>query len=734
MATEIVYNYVDLRTCGSVCKSFRRVFDKAYFKIKKISNTTAITIEDCTTISFLELNYYTLTFTVYPKGCPMANLPINLEQVVVDPGTVLTITQGLNTITISGVIPIGTKLKIYTNPLLLDYFECIQLVGTLGVSNVAAETNKITQYDINTKIRYIPSTPSVLSLLPLVPYPLPGVNPLLPAQYPVTVPTAIFPWTEAIIPWEQNQPFPVGPGLIITPPSPIPPLNPPYMDGYVDQYDKKESVPKSVIFYIGFDSEQVPVRAEAWTLFLTNFADRGYSDSNNNASPLTGNIAGPGALNDIINNIDTTNLKPGFLVVSDTLGFIQPGTQILSVGINTITLTVPTTYAGVGPSPLDTFTIVTPEWMYANYQKKVYMNALSLDKLQFYIPKIKAFANRSFTEASTYDKPLTSSFQANVVLFFLTMHIGYQDYPDYVIKWFSDFIKFVGIGDPSNPERAELLMYGNTTAPSIFEYFREKNIEVVANADKSTIAYWWAQAGLSAEALVFECVHNIVAFSQFSNVLYSVVYAGLHPVNPLSPLLPQYKNFLTEYRNAVTSNDKLNVVRESYRILVPNSVSFSLVKPVVPDVNVIKSRHFHQSIMVSNQPVPQVAQATSYFTYNPTQYNADFNTNLDNLVGLPIVTDILTASVTSELDQETVIDESTSPIRPIVPIFPKPIYAPFGLGYRRCAGEMLVYLVTEELFEIFSTVDFEERAGTFPLISIAPFKRVLDNIFVKQIV
>ncbi len=659
MSIPIVYDNVKLHTCGPVKKSFKCIDNKAYFKIKKVCPTTAITIEDCITINFTELNYYNLTFTVYPKGCPMVNIPISLEEVVSFPGTVLTVTQGPNTITIVGVIPVGTKLRIYTNPKLLMYFECIQLCGVLGVSNIADETAAITLYDTNTKIRYVPTTPVVQSLLPPIPYPAPGVNPLLPEQYPVTSPTAVFPWTEAIIPWEQNQPFPTaGLPLIITPPSVVP-GTPPYIDGYADQYDKKESVPKSVIFYIGFDSELVAPKSEAWTLFLTNFEDRGYAG-------------------------DTT-LPP------------------------------------------------TDEWILANYQKKVYMNALSLDKLQFYIPKIEAFVNKSFAEATAYDKPLTSSFQANVVLFFLTIHIGSQDFPEYVIKYFADFIKFVGIGDPTNPERAELLMYGNTTAPSIFEYFREKNIEVLANADTSCIAYWWSQAGLSSDALVFECVHNIVAFSQFSNVLYSVVYAGLHPINPLSPLLPQYKNFLVEYANAVTSNDKLNVVRESYRILAPNSVSFSLVKPVVPDVNVIKARHSHQSIMIINQPVSPSLQAGSYFTYNPTQYNTDFNTNLDNLVGLPVVTDVLAASATSPLDQETVVDISTSPVRPIVPIFAKPIYAPFGLGYRRCAGEMFTYLVTEKLFEKFSTTTFEERVGTYPLVSIAPFKRVTDNIFVKQL-
>ena len=142
MSIPIVYDYIKLNSCGSICKTFKQVScDQAYFKIKKVyPSTTDITIIDRITIQFNKLNYYTLTFTVYPKGCPMATMPIYLEQVVTFPSTVLTIIEGPNTITISGVIPVGTQFRIYTNPKLLDYFECIELCGVLGISNIADET------------------------------------------------------------------------------------------------------------------------------------------------------------------------------------------------------------------------------------------------------------------------------------------------------------------------------------------------------------------------------------------------------------------------------------------------------------------------------------------------------------------------------------------------------------------------------------------------------------------
>ena len=659
MSIPVVYEYINLHTDSITSKSFKIVGDKAYFKIKKVEPATpAITINNKTLIYFNQPNIYKLTFTAYPQGCPFATLPIDLE-IVDNPtpaGLSITVTKGPNTISIYGEITHDESFRIYTDPKLLRYFEAIELVGTLGISNWVEVGNQIGFFDAITKARFLSHTPDAISLTPFIPYPPPDENPFLPPQYPN--PADIFPWKEAIIPWKKNQPFPAGgsPAPIITPPVPSSP-NPPY--AYNDQYDKFRSVPDSVVLYLGFDAEQVQPDSPSWTIFLTNFEDRGYS----------------------------------------------------------------------GDSTL-------PKWKLANYQKKTYMSALSLDKLQFYIPKIDAFVNESFADTTIYAKPFTSSFQSNVIQFFLRIHIGDQDFPERIVKYFKEFVEFVGIGTPFDPTINDKLLFGNLTSPEVFEYFRVKNIEVNANADKSCIAYWWAQAGLSSESLVFECVHNIVAFSQFTNTLYSIVYAALHPDNPLGPTLPAFPNFFAKYKAAATSNEKLNVVRESFRLLVPNSSSISLVKPVVPDPdgNLIKSRHNHQQIMIENSSttVPTPSQIANYFTYDTTKY-ASFSTNLDNLVGLPVVTNVLASTTTTSLDQETVVDTSTTPVRPTVPIFPKPTFCSFGLGYRRCAGETFVYLVTQKLIEKFATVDFEDRPGTFPLVPIAPFKQVPDSIFVKNL-
>lgn len=652
---------VQVYSNGSIREVFTVDCDKAYLNIQELCydrsdrHDKSISIAKPDGLKFNVLNAYTIKLTLYPEGCPIAQLVLNLEVPTPDPLLTLDVSQGLNSITVVGsTVPVGTVLRFWVDANLLRYFKCVKLAGTIEISPAGAEMNAIVERDNHNKVSYISSRPPLFCLTPPLPFPPPGVNPILPDQYPQS--DSVFPWTEALIPWEKNQEFPTGPDVIITPPEPVPPI-PPYVDGYNDQYDKIRSIPDGVLFYLGYDALAVNPKQEDWTLFLRNFADRGYARQNPEQA----------------------------------------------------------------------------EWEIANFAKKQYMDAVSIDKLQFYLEKIDAFVKTAYTEVVANGKPLVSSFRQNVLLFFLRIHIGEREYPEYVINYFNRFIDFISIGNGNLPEAKELLLYGNQIAPQVFEFFDEAVIDVVAKEDKSSIAYWWNLAGMSSKALLFESQHDIAAFGQFTNVLYSIIYAAIHPVNPLNPSLPQYPNFFEKYREAVTGADKLNVVRESFRILAPNTTSFSRVNP--EDQPSRLAFHLHQQIMIENNPFnpsipipPQTQQLISYFTYNPDQYNANFRTDLNGLEGLPVNNEFLDFLKTTPLDQETVVDIS----RPTIPIFSKPTYAPFGLGYRRCAGENLVYLVVEKLLNYFSQAQYEFRTGVYPPVFIAAFKAVPDNIFAIQ--
>lgn len=690
------------KKCHNSCDGPRCESNVTYIKIDKCYNNEIFKLSKHGELEIKLLNIYNITFSTYANVCPYSpqqHLPINVEYDKELKGLEISVTVTNNSFNIYGVIPAGAVFRLYTQCRLTKYFECAQIVGSIGHSNAIDTLEAAQLYTINRKIRYIPQISPFLSLVPTIAFPLPPPAPdsnyQLQEQYPYK--GAIFPWEIAVIPWKIDQAIPLQPNynpppIIVNSNLPPNPLPPPVINGYDDNYEKFRSIGDTILFYIGLDGATIDKLDPRVSVFVTNFEDRGYSGEKDE-----------------------------------------------------------------------------PFWKRTNYKHKTYMAALSVDKLQFYQEKIQLFINTAFDDVTTYGLPLISSFQKNLILFFLRIHVGGQDFPDYVIRYFSEFVDFIGSNtispDPNNPKFIkgnQQLLFGNMTAPCIFEYFRQKNIEVNANKDETTLMYWWAQAGLSSESLVTEVVHNIIAFSQFTNVIFSTVWVVLNPNNPLNPqLLPKYPNFFNKYKEACGGEQKLNVVRELFRILVPNSSSFSNVIPKIPDPNLndIQSRHLHQSIMISNVPVPnplpppfdtlpvpgptpqeialqrrQAYQAYVYFTYNPNQYLG--NSTLDNLDKYKVVDDFTKTLQTSTRDQETVVDITTRETEYIIPIFPKPTYTPFGLGYRRCPGEIMVYNVVEVMLEKFRQADFEIRPidPNLPLVSIAPFKQVPDNIFVKRLI
>lgn len=284
------------------------------------------------------------------------------------------------------------------------------------------------------------------------------------------------------------------------------------------------------------------------------------------------------------------------------------------------------------------------EWENGNYLKKQYVSSISSDKLQFYDRKIKDFANVSYTDVVINRLPLISSFKRNVILFFLDIHIGKHEYPDYVVDYFDGFTNLIGIGNPNNEDLVNLLLKGNYNFQKVFEYFESKLTFIIDTKDKTCIAYWFAQSGFPRRTLVAECIHNVVAFSQFAHTLYSVIYTSINPTNPLSENLPSYPNFLKLFKEA-SSSERLNVIREAFRLTVPNSVSFSTYNG---DAS-LQTRHNHLEIMVQNNPGANITQKQfSYFTYKPNMYD-DFIGNFDNIYDIEVVPDLLDAVKTSKL-------------------------------------------------------------------------------------
>jgi hypothetical protein len=419
------------------------------------------------------------------------------------------------------------------------------------------------------------------------------------------------------------------------------------------------------------------------------------------------------------------------------------------------------------------------------------MSALTCDKMPYYAEKIDTMLNEAYTRFTVNHEPVLSTFKQCLIRFFLNIHIGEDNYPDYVIEYFSTFIDIIGFGDPQRPGRNEAMVRGNYLAPRVKAYFEERKIIVVQNKDKSCIAYYWNEAGLPSQSLLIECVHNIVAFSQYNNTLYRLIADKLwksdpypYPPPPSNPppfggpppsrgtvpywypmppiplkiaIPPLYDvgpvDFFDKLANAPTADDKLNVVREVYRLLAPNTNAFSKLETGNVNDPPTQNRLIWQQVMILNQTVPALPsppypdqntlKTLSFFSYNPDQYNADFKTSVlggCNPAPAPLPeenfnpADLFEISPTDNdpvYDDGTVLEKSNPKL---FPVFDKPLYLPFGMGYRRCAGETLNMFFTEKMIARFADLSFEVRELPSPpdytlYQTLGPFTAVPNNIY-----
>lgn len=374
-----------------------------------------------------------------------------------------------------------------------------------------------------------------------------------------------------------------------------------------------------------------------------------------------------------------------------------------------------------------------------NYRKRVYMSALTMAQLPLYKEKTDSFINEFFAAITTYERPVLSAFRESLIRYFLSIHVGVDDYPQEIVDYFNIFVDVVGFGDPNRPGRDDAMIFGNVTTPAVRSYFASRVTRIIETDDKSTMIYHWHRGGLDNDGIVMEAIHNIIAFSQFNNLVYLAIRDKISGTPVPSPPLPvpaiSY-DFFGKMLTAPTENEKLNVVREAYRLLTPNNTFFSLIRQTVPDIPStspqLNSRQLPKLMMIQADQMI----AKNYFLYDTSRY-VDYSTNFSESTPLPAsslidVENPATNFVKSPVDNETVL---TNTNLKMVPVYPRPNYCPFGLGYRRCPGEIFACFVTQKVISRLAPLAgrFAFRTGDYPLITLAPFSAVPDNVFVTPL-
>ena len=407
-----------------------------------------------------------------------------------------------------------------------------------------------------------------------------------------------------------------------------------------------------------------------------------------------------------------------------------------------------------------------------NRLKKQYMTALTCDKIHFYEPKIQAAVDKFVGDITQDGKPLMSSFyQHNLELYF-DLHLdGPTGHPEYVTEYVELFMQLLHVdGDNYVQTRRDDWTRLTCLVPYVEDYFAERRQHILENNIQSTFVYWWDDAGIPVESVLFEAVHNILAWGQFAAALFQVLRAKLEGYiaieNVIDGLILDKKvDLIAKLGAASDFQERLDVAREAFRLLVPTQFVMSRVntKPEGEDVKVLQDEDFEHT---KSLLLPYFVQVLNdgynplFLTTKVAEYNTDRYRDFQPATACPFASgQFLNSSnldeefIASSVDGETIVPASHADYFPVFPTGRKPFlglgeingpkYCPFGLGYRRCPAEIFNLFYLQTILDGLAGLDFtiegnrslfdEPGPGEEGFDEAVPggLNRLLDVIFVK---
>lgn len=129
-----------------------------------------------------------------------------------------------------------------------------------------------------------------------------------------------------------------------------------------------------------------------------------------------------------------------------------------------------------------------------NLDKRKYISALTCDKLTFYEDKIDNLFQQTIDFLTENpDEPFLSTWYRQIEPFFLDIHLGAVDHPDFVKRYFDlAFRAIAGIlsGCPGEEDLTEAYCLAKEVKP----YVEQRLNAILEEGDKSTFLFWWNEA------------------------------------------------------------------------------------------------------------------------------------------------------------------------------------------------------------------------------------------------
>ena len=380
-----------------------------------------------------------------------------------------------------------------------------------------------------------------------------------------------------------------------------------------------------------------------------------------------------------------------------------------------------------------------------NLLKKQYMSALTCDKMPLYEKKIRKMLQQFAGDITSRGAPVLSTWRDAVFELYFSLHFGDTEVPSFVKNWVDDIatqLAFQINGGSTRSGNRERSLRNYCVYPAVNAWIEERRLAILDKDDTSTFIYWWDKAGVAPVSVVFEAAHNVVAFSQFVNTLFLLVRGQLQNVIGIKNMYSFLQgdaqigsiDFFEKYSEAITDNEKLDVTREAFRLLLPNFLTYSYPDLTEESSNAGKritdsdfsfdeSFHFHILIQAMNDEYSVQDGSTKAGTYDTSRYS-DFQPPPANRCPYMQAQQFNVEDFgTSEIDGERIVPKSHQEYFPVfasgaldsqdLVVKGGPKYCPFGLGYRKCPAELFNSFFLEKMLDALSDVVFSTDGNLF---------------------
>jgi hypothetical protein len=354
-----------------------------------------------------------------------------------------------------------------------------------------------------------------------------------------------------------------------------------------------------------------------------------------------------------------------------------------------------------------------------NERKRIYMTATTPDLIDSkYRPKFQRFYERLFSDANA-NTPLMQHYFTYYYDLYWDLHVGAtgDEVPEAAKKFAAGFNTVLGYYYPTEEIVRDNYMQARNAREGLKAWLDTRVQKILdgkqPNADSTFVYYWLKNGGLGEnfrrKDIVFECFHNFLALSQWGNMIYNVG-AKLEPKHGDPKVRALFEKVMTSGPDKsdggpFTPLDRF--VMELFRTINPNGGSLSQINRVrqlfPSDLSSVNTLHLPASMSPVQWKNPTEFDPDRYKTAPTTADDGETRCRDIGLAKCPFskesfpvkdgrkvaMTNSAFGAVYSEIDGKP------------YPVVDTAGYAPFGFGYRRCAGEhMTMEFIKEYLRKV----------------------------------